>query len=28
VLRDDVVDDVPDWRNDRAKIERFVARRR
>jgi SAM-dependent methyltransferase len=28
VLRDDVVDDVPDWRDDRATIERFVARKR
>ena len=28
VLRDDVVDDVPDWAQDKAKLERFVARKR
>jgi SAM-dependent methyltransferase len=28
VLRDDIVEDVPDWAEDRAKLERFVARKR
>jgi SAM-dependent methyltransferase len=28
VLRDEVVDDVPDWAMDRAKLVRFVARKR
>jgi len=28
ILRDDVVDDAPDWALDRAKLVRFVARRR
>jgi len=28
VLKDELVDDVPDWRTDRAKIHRFVARKR
>lgn len=28
ILRDDVVDDVPDWATDRAKLVRFVARRK
>ncbi len=28
ILRDDVVDDVPDWAQDKAKLERFVARKR
>jgi ubiquinone/menaquinone biosynthesis C-methylase UbiE len=28
VLRDEVVEDVPDWAMDRAKVERFVARKR
>jgi SAM-dependent methyltransferase len=27
ILRDEIVDDVPDWRTDRAKIQRFVARK-
>jgi hypothetical protein len=27
ILRDDVVDDVPDWAMDRAKLARFVARK-
>jgi SAM-dependent methyltransferase len=28
ILRDDVVDDVPDWAQDKAMLERFVARKR
>lgn len=28
VLKDEVVEDVPDWKADRAKIHRFVARKR
>jgi ubiquinone/menaquinone biosynthesis C-methylase UbiE len=28
ILRDDVVDDVPDWAQDHAKLVRFVARKR
>jgi len=28
ILRDDVVDDVPDWAEDHAKLERFVARKK
>ncbi len=28
ILKDQLVDDVPDWRTDRAKIHRFVARKR
>ena len=28
IVRDEVVDDVPDWASDRAKLERFVARKR
>ena len=28
VVRDDFVDAVPDWGSDRAKLERFVARKR
>jgi SAM-dependent methyltransferase len=27
IVRDEIVDDVPDWRQDRAKIQRFVARK-
>jgi len=27
ILRDEIVDDVPDWAMDRAKIQRFVARK-
>jgi ubiquinone/menaquinone biosynthesis C-methylase UbiE len=28
VLKDETVEDVPDWRADRAKIQRFVARKK
>ena len=28
ILRDEVVDDVPDWAQDRAKLVRFVARKK
>lgn len=28
ILRDDVLDDVPDWGADHAKLERFVARKK
>ena len=28
ILKDETVEDVPDWRADRAKIERFVARKK
>lgn len=28
ILRDEIVDDVPDWAADRAKIQRFVARKK
>jgi len=28
ISKDEIVDDVPDWRTDRAKIHRFVARKR
>lgn len=28
IVRDDIVDDRPDWGADRAKLERFVARKR
>ena len=28
ILRDDLVDDVPDWAKDRARLVRFVARRK
>jgi SAM-dependent methyltransferase len=28
IVRDDVVDDAPDWAVDRAKLQRFVARRK
>jgi SAM-dependent methyltransferase len=28
ILRDDVAEDVPDWAMDRAKLQRFVARKR
>jgi hypothetical protein len=28
ILRDDVVDDHPDWARDKAKLVRFVARKR
>jgi SAM-dependent methyltransferase len=28
ILRDDVVDDVPDWATDHAKLARFVARKK
>ncbi len=28
IVRDDIVDDVPDWGENRAKIQRFIARKR
>jgi hypothetical protein len=28
IIRDEIVDDVPDWRTDRARIQRFVARKK
>ncbi len=28
IVRDDVVEDVPDWGDDHAKLERFVARKK
>jgi ubiquinone/menaquinone biosynthesis C-methylase UbiE len=28
ILVDEIVEDVPDWRTDRAKLQRFVARKR
>ncbi|MEO8551454.1 MAG: methyltransferase domain-containing protein [Kofleriaceae bacterium] len=28
ILKDEIVEDVPDWRTDRAKIQRFVARKK
>ena len=28
ILRDEIIDDVPDWAADRAKIQRFVARKK
>lgn len=28
ILRDDVVEDTPDWAMDRARLQRFVARKR
>lgn len=28
VVRDEVVETTPDWKKDRAKVQRFVARKR
>jgi hypothetical protein len=28
IVRDEIVDDRPDWATDKAKLVRFVARRR